>query len=168
MGKRWTKEDDETLKKIMLESLNMEECYKKAVKILNRTRNACYYRVSKFKKEGFICTTASKRIKIKSILKEEIRKSPGNLKKAFIETGKKVGLSPRTLTWQYYSVKNSPLYKKNIGTCFILVGTDGEKVLKNTKNTRRTTDERIADLEEEIKRLKDEQKRAGRIKSEQH
>ena len=134
--KRFTKEEDELLKKCINQSKTIKEGCKKAAKALNKSessiKNHYYYsknfaalRTSKIKQ------IENRRKKVQRILQSEIRKTPENLQRAFKKTAEKTSKTANTITHAYYS-NNSYLSRHKIGVCYVL--SSGKKVFINNKN----------------------------------
>ena len=84
------------------------------------------------------------------ILKENIKSNPDNLCRAFTLTAKKIGAPTNKIIGAYYTIKSSPLYRKNLGFMFATISS--KKTLENGKNraaegsAKRTLKQKIKEL----------------------
>ena len=134
--KRFTKEEDELLKKLINQSKTIEEGFKEAAKTLNRSKSSVSGRYYSSKKFAALRASKTKQIKekeekIQRVLQSEIKKSPENLQRAFKKTAEKTGKVANTIEQAYYR-SNSYLSRHNIGICYVL--SSGKKVFINNKN----------------------------------
>lgn len=134
--KRFTKEEDELLTKLISQSKTINEGFKKAAKALNRSESSVlhhYYYSEKFAtlKASKTKQIRDKKKKVQHILQSEIKKTPENLQRAFNKTAEKTGKTKKAVEQAYYR-NNSYLSRHNIGICYIL--SSGKKVFINNKN----------------------------------
>ena len=132
--RKWTEEEDNILKSLVLNSENLGKTCEEAHRLLDRTTQACLARVQILKDKGFEYSVNKKYTREAEILRNEIMKSPDNIVRAFKRTSEQTNLDVKTLRDYYYNKKGSPLNRDNLGLCFMIVS---DKVtLHNTKNTK--------------------------------
>ena len=131
--KRWTEEETELLRHFVVTYGPVRgaiEAQKELAATLPQIRNKI--KNMRSKRELVIDRKAkTKDPQTLAILKKYVSEYPNNLKMAFKLAAEDIGLSESTLKNGWYD-KKSPLYRKNAGPCFMIVGKT--KVGVNSKN----------------------------------
>lgn len=134
--KIWSAEEVEILKKCMTKH-GVSKGAKVASEILKVEFKKCVSKMHMLRMKEDIDIPDSKRNpktrkrETLEILKKNIMNNPNNLQQAFRLTAEETGLTVSTIESGWYN-KKSPLYRDNLGVCFMTIGN--AKVAVNRKN----------------------------------
>ena len=123
----WTLEEDNALREAVREASSWDEI----MQIFNttRTRSSVINRANALGLR--IHDEWSSPTRVKAILEAELSKNPTNIRAAFRKVAEQTHLKVESVAKYYYS-GDSYLSRKNLRTCFMLIGK--KKAFKNTKN----------------------------------
>ena len=128
----WTLEEDNALREAVKEASSWDEI----MQIFNttRTRSSVINRANVLGLR--IHDEWSSPARVKAILEAELSKNPTNIRAAFRKVAEQTHLKVESVAKYYYS-GDSYLSRKNLKTCFMLIGK--KKAFKNTKNVAEGT-----------------------------
>lgn len=134
--KVWSAQEIEVLKRCMTK-YGTAKGAKVAAELLKVEERKCYTKMKLLRYHESIdiptdlSNPKTKKQETAEILKKHVMNYPNNLREAFRLTAEETGLAFSTIASGWYN-KKSPLYRDNLGVCFMTVGNS--RVAVNRKN----------------------------------